>query len=347
VSLPTVSVVIPCYRYGRFLRDCAGSALDQDGVDVRVLIIDDASPDDSWEDAALLASEDDRIEVRRHAVNRGHIATYNEGLLEWAEGDYSVLISADDLLTPGALARATSVMEAHPSVGFAYGHAITWNDADDRPPARTEMTGYRVWPGHKWLRTVARRGHAVIASPEVVVRTAVQKRLGGYVPKLPHTGDAEMWMRFAADSDVAYVQGADQAYYRIHASQMGTERVGVLELEHRRAAYDTFFDAHADRVPGGRRLRRRANRSMAKEALWEACRAHERRRMDTTPIDELTAFAFDTYPGAGRLPEYWGLRWRQLVGPRVCPYLQPIIWSAVHRRVRKNLWWRHWERQGV
>jgi hypothetical protein len=69
--------------------------------------------------------------------------------------------------------------------------------------------------------------------------------------------------------------------------------------------------------------------------------------MDTTPVDDLTAFAFNTYPRSARLPEYWGLRWRRLVGPRVCPYLQPIIWSAVHRRVRKNLWWRHWERQGV
>ena len=51
-SRPTVSVVIPCYRYGRFLPACVQSVLDQDGVDVRVLIIDDASPDDSAEVAA-------------------------------------------------------------------------------------------------------------------------------------------------------------------------------------------------------------------------------------------------------------------------------------------------------
>src|ERR687887_420932 len=120
---PTVSVVIPCYRYGRFLPDCVRSVLDQEGVDVRVLIIDDASPDDSAQVALRLAAEDERVEVRVHEVNKGHIATYNEGLLEWADGDYSVLISADDLLTPGSLARATAVMEAHPSVGLVYGHA--------------------------------------------------------------------------------------------------------------------------------------------------------------------------------------------------------------------------------
>ena len=80
-----------------------------------MLIIDDASPDDSAAVAARLAAADQRIEVRVHELNRGHIATYNEGLLEWAEGDYCVLISADDLLTPGSLARATAVLEAHPA----------------------------------------------------------------------------------------------------------------------------------------------------------------------------------------------------------------------------------------
>lgn len=347
MSLPTVSVVVPCYRYGRFLPDVVGSALDQDGVDVRVLVIDDASPDDSADVAAELAAQDGRVEVRRHRVNRGHIATYNEGLLEWAEGDYSILISADDMLTPGALARATAVLEAHPNVGFAYGHSIHWDDRNPRPPARTETTGTTVWRGQRWLRTVARQGHAVISSPEVVVRTAVQKRIGGYLPELPHTGDAEMWMRFAAHSDVAYIKGVDQAYYRVHGAQMGTERVGILELRHRKAAYDALFDAHSERIENAARLRRRANRCMAKEALWDACRAYDRRRMNSTPIDELTEFARSAYPELPRLPEWWGLRWRQRVGPRMCPYLQPIMFSAVHRRLRKNLWWRQWERQGV
>jgi glycosyltransferase involved in cell wall biosynthesis len=46
--MSSVSVVIPCYRYGHFLEQSAGSALTgQDGVDVKVLIIDDCSPDDS------------------------------------------------------------------------------------------------------------------------------------------------------------------------------------------------------------------------------------------------------------------------------------------------------------
>src|SRR4051812_34079681 len=120
-----VDVVIPCYNYARFLRECVQSVLDQDGVDVRVLIIDDCSSDETQALGAQLASSDSRVEFRRHATNQGHIQTYNEGLLEWASGDYVLLLSADDMLVQGALHRAASLMDANPDVSFTYGRAIT------------------------------------------------------------------------------------------------------------------------------------------------------------------------------------------------------------------------------
>ena len=347
VSRPSVSVVVPCYRYGRFLPDCVRSVLDQEGVDVRVLIIDDASPDDSAAVAARLAAEEERVEVRVHEVNRGHIATYNEGLLEWADGDYSVLISADDMLTPGSLARAIAVLEEHPNVGFVYAHAIDWDDSGPKPPARLQAAGATTWSGREWLRSVCKLGYTVVSGPAVVVRTALQHQVGGYLPELPHTGDVEMWMRLAAHADVAYLAGADQAYYRIHGTQMTVQRVPLVDLRQRKAAYDALFAAHADRIPNAGRLAAMANREMAKQALWQACRAYERRRMDSTPIDELVEFAHATYPKADRLPEAFGLRWRRLVGPQVCPYLQPLMVSAVHRRLRRELWFRRWARQGI
>ena len=100
--MSSVSVVIPCYNYGHFLRDAVSSALDdQEGIDVRVLIIDDASTDNSADVARQIAAEDPRVEVAVHRTNAGNLATYNEGLLAWADGDYTVLLSADDRLTPG------------------------------------------------------------------------------------------------------------------------------------------------------------------------------------------------------------------------------------------------------
>src|SRR5262245_8621798 len=100
--MPSVDVFVPCYNYGRFLRECVGSVLAQPGVEVRVLILDDCSTDDSAEVGRALAASDPRVEYRRHATNRGHIATYNEGI-DWAAADCTMLLSADDLLTQGAL----------------------------------------------------------------------------------------------------------------------------------------------------------------------------------------------------------------------------------------------------
>src|SRR5690242_18271368 len=118
-----VDVFVPSYNYGRFLRECVGSALSQDGVDVRVLILDDCSADDTPQVGRALAAADPRVEYRRHPANRGHIATYNEGI-DWLSSEYCLLLSADDALVPGALARAAAVMDRHPEVGLTYGLAI-------------------------------------------------------------------------------------------------------------------------------------------------------------------------------------------------------------------------------
>src|SRR5579875_4019698 len=79
-GLPTVTVLVPCYNYGRYLEICVGSVLAQQGVAVDVLIIDDASSDNTAEIADRLAASDTRVRVIHHLENRGHIETYNEGI---------------------------------------------------------------------------------------------------------------------------------------------------------------------------------------------------------------------------------------------------------------------------
>jgi glycosyltransferase involved in cell wall biosynthesis len=132
--MSSVSVIIPCYRYAQFFPECVASVLAQRDVDLRVLILDDASPDETPAVAAALAATDSRIEYRRHAANQGHIATYNDGLA-WASGDYTAMVSADDLLTPGALARAARLLDAHPEVGFVYGSIVPFVSGQPSSPA--------------------------------------------------------------------------------------------------------------------------------------------------------------------------------------------------------------------
>ena len=343
-----VDVVIPCYNYGRFLGECVSAAIeDQPGADVRVLIIDDASTDDSAEIAQKLAASDDRVEVRVHPVNRGHIATFNEGLLDWADGDYCVLISADDRLAPGALRRAADVMDAHPEVGFVYGNAVEFRDGKEAPPARTESRGQVIWPGHWWLKRRFREARNCVFSPEIVVRTSLQHQVGGYNPDLHHTSDLEMWMRLAAYSDVAYIR-VDQAFYRKHDSNMSRELSDrLVTLTQVRAAFEAVLRQCGDVLPDAAGLSATVHRRLAWEALWSATRAYDRRRTDRVPVDGLVAFAFDCWPGAARLGTYRSLQLRRRIGPTVMPYLQPFIWSAVAHHVQERWRWHRRMRRGI
>lgn len=339
--MTSVSVLIPCYKYGHFLETAVSSVLDdQVGVDVRVLIIDDASPDDSAEMALKIAARDPRVEVIVHDTNKGNIATFNEGLLEWADGDYCALVSADDQLTPGALRRARDLLDAHPSVGFVYGHALWFKDGDDLPKARVNVRGWSVRPGRAWLAALFRQGENPITSPEVVMRTSVLKEVGGFDPRLPHAADMELWMRLAANADVGFVRGVDQAYYRLHQENMRKGYSRLADLRERRAVYETVLDAYGDRLPDAAGLSEAVRRQLAREALWESGRAYGWAGAEHAQVDELAAFATDCWPRVSRLPLYRTLQSRKRIGPR----------SAAFMFTHKLQWWlrrRSWRYRGV
>ncbi|MDQ3405875.1 MAG: glycosyltransferase [Actinomycetota bacterium] len=342
----SVDVVIPCYRYGSVLPTAVRSVLDQPGVEVRVLVIDDASGDGSVDVARSLSDEDSRVEVVEHKVNKGHIATYNEGLLDWAKADYSVLLSADDALTPGALGRAVRLLDAHPEVGFAYGKPVHWNGSTPLPSARTEDRGWSVYTGHSWLRRRFSLGEGCITSPEVVVRTGLQQELGGYDPNLPHAGDIEMWMRFALHADVGYLRGVDQAYYRQHGSNMSSAYYAsiVPDLRQRLAAFQSIT-TRADGVLADREdLEIRVRRRLAGDALLRAGRAYDKGRTEIEPVAELIQFARDTVENLDSLPEWHTLRLRERLGARRARALAPLVLTAPARRIRQHareLRWRH------
>jgi glycosyltransferase involved in cell wall biosynthesis len=338
--MTSVSVVIPCYNYGHLLDEAITSVLDdQEGVDVRVLIIDDASTDDSADTARKIAAREPRVEVIVHAINKGHIATYNEGLLGWADGDYCVLMSADDRLTPGALRRATEFLDARPNVGFVYGNVLWFLDGAPLPVAQMRVRGSLVWPGQLWLERRFRQGQTGISSPEVVVRTSLQKRVGGYDERLPHLGDAEMWMRLAAHADVGYLR-ADQAYYRRHAHNMSAAYDPLMTLQQYRLTYETVLDRCRERLSGAARLSEQVHRKLAHDALLAAANAYDRGYATEAPVKDLVAFASECWPGVTRLPIHRTLRLRIRIGPQVTARLRPLTLPAVAFRKAQVWRWR-------
>jgi glycosyltransferase involved in cell wall biosynthesis len=335
--------------YGHFLPDAVGSVLDQPGVDVRVVIIDNASTDDSADVARRLAAEDGRVDVIVHERNMGHVASINEGLDALDDCDYKVILAADDMVTPGALSRAAALLDENPTVGFCYGHPIHFAYPGPLPSARTEVTGHTVWPGLWWLERRFREADGCVSSPEIVMRTSVQRRVGGYDPRLKHTCDISMWMRMAAHADVGYLRGVDQAYFRVHGTNMSKSMSGPIEeLQGRKEAFDAVIEACRDLLPGGGiPLSATVNRRLARTALRRAYRAYDRGRTTTVPIDDLVQFAAECWPEYEDLSEYRALRLRRAVGAKVMPYLQPLILSAAVDKSRDYLWWRSWRRRGI
>lgn len=347
VRAPRVSVVIPCYNYGRFLPECVGTVLGQDGVDVDVLIVDDASPDGSVEVAHQLAAADSRVKVLAHKVNAGHIATYNEGLAA-VDGDYVVLLSADDLLTPGSLARSVALMEARPEVGMVYGFSPGFTTATP-PPPRHRSISWTVWDGPEWIEAICRRVVNPVRTPDTVLRTSLMRELVGYDARLPHAADFLLWLRAAARGAIGRVNGVDQAFYRAHGANMHLEHFAgaYTDLLEKQRTFEILFEEDRPLLPEADRMHELARRGLAREALVTACRYYEVDHKEQHPPERFVAFAEDIVPGsaAGRYGRLYQrhLRRAQAGRPPVVPRRVNLAVEDVTSRVR----WRRWRRYGL
>jgi glycosyltransferase involved in cell wall biosynthesis len=301
------------------------SILSQSGVDVRVLIVDDASPDDTSAVADELARADPRVEFRRNRTNQGARRTANAGLLEWATSEYTLLISADDLLTPGALGRAVRLLDAHPHVGMACGRQIVFRT--EEAPALAPSAGEDRWTilsGLEFLETSCRTGSNMVATPTPVVRTRLQQQIGGYHPDLPHTGDMEMWMRFAAHGSIGIVD-ADQALKRMHGKNMQlTYLASALgDIRQRREAFAVLFRDWGNRIPECGRLEKLAFQSLGEEAFWSASEAFD--NGDAGRCQEFLDFALDLCPVLQTRPPWARLQWKRRLGLKVWSWLRPWV----------------------
>jgi glycosyltransferase involved in cell wall biosynthesis len=348
-STRTVDVVIPCYNYARYLTNCVHSVLTQAGVQVRILIIDDASTDDTEVIGRELARTNITVEFHRHTINKGHIATYNEGLIDWSTSDYVVLLSADDLLAPGSLQRATQVMEADSTVGMVYGQAIHFSQESKLPTTLQGKLRYAKYQGSKWLEGRFRSGCNVISSPEVVVRGSVQRAIGGYRSELPHSGDLEMWLRIASISNIGYIYNSPQAFYRVHSASMQRTKYKsrLIDFVQRKAAFDHFLQHAENGKKYSEKLTDLANRALAREALWDACRAYDHNQVDDVRIRELVEFALSAYARAESLSEYAAFLRRRSLGPVICNRTQMFFAPAAIKWINRKLRKRRWERHGI
>ena len=126
-AVPDVSVIIPTYNRVRYLVPAVRSALDQTHPSLEVIVVDDASTDDTEARIAEIGS--DRIRYVRQE-NAGVAAARNRGIAS-ARGRYLVFLDDDDLLLPDMVERSLAVLELDPQYVMTYGH-IQSVDPDER-----------------------------------------------------------------------------------------------------------------------------------------------------------------------------------------------------------------------
>ncbi len=311
-----LDVVVPCYNYARYLEACVRSVVaDQPGVDLRVLIIDDCSTDETEAIGRRLAQGDSRIAYRRHATNHGHIATYNEGLLGWATAEYSLLLSADDYLVPDALQHAVRLLDAEPRVTLCYGRAYLVGDrAEQVPPVERREIQSLVLPGATFLDYVCSTGGNPVPTPAAVVRTELQQRTGGYDRQLPHSGDLAMWMRCALHGDIA-VLSAPLACKRQHGHNMSGSFPGLSDLREIEKAYLATFSGHGRHAAAAPFLLAHGRERIAWIAFWAGVRQFESGNRGQAA--ECCAYAAELFPRIRRTRPWRRHRIRRMLGARV------------------------------
>lgn len=137
---PLISIIIPTYNYGRFLRQCVQSVLDQGVDDIEILVLDNASTDDTTDVMAAFAANP-RVRYIRNRYNYGGGYNWRNGL--WiAQGRYFTFLSADDYFNPGHLSRLLPVLVKHPEMAVGY-TGIRWVDDQGKEQRQPRHPGYR------------------------------------------------------------------------------------------------------------------------------------------------------------------------------------------------------------
>lgn len=177
-----ISVVMPSYNHGRFIRESIESVLSQDYPDVDLLVMDGGSTDETLD---ILKSYGGRISFISQKDN-GQSDAINRGL-QLAKDGIACWLNSDDLFEPGALSAVAHLFQANPGVEFVYGKG--WNI--DEQGGIIGCSG--VQPFNLW-KLIHHRN--IIQQPSCFFRKSLLKKVGLIREDLYYVMDWELWIRF-------------------------------------------------------------------------------------------------------------------------------------------------------
>lgn len=127
-----VSVIMPSYNNGKWLKNAIHSALSQQGVNVELIVVDDGSTDDSVEIAQNIAKKHKNVNVISLLKNFGCYYARNVGI-SYAKGDYIIIHDSDDIAHPEMLLRQLNFIKQYPDKIACQCRMQRWDHSFRRP----------------------------------------------------------------------------------------------------------------------------------------------------------------------------------------------------------------------
>jgi glycosyltransferase involved in cell wall biosynthesis len=227
-----VSVVVPCFNYGRYLRDCVESLKAQSYASWECIIVDDGSRDDTPATCAELVRADPRVKFARQE-NRGVSAARNLGLSR-ISGEFVQFLDADDLLEPLKLATQVAFLESNPGVDIVLGEAAFFDDATPRQLRKWRREGAtgqtRGGGATAWLPLAELVEGNICVTHAALLRRRVIEAAGGFDEGLATHEDWDFWFRCAlAGCRFGLVsEGNNRALVREHGGSLSRDREPML-----------------------------------------------------------------------------------------------------------------------
>ena len=240
-----VSVVIPTYNSGHFIREAVDSVLAQTYRNVELIVVDDGSTDNT---AEALGAYGDRLRVIRQE-NAGPSAARNRGIRE-AAGDLIAFLDADDLWHPQKLEVQLRVCLENPDAGMIscltlpYAHAAALKQ---EVPAKFEVSEVRLFD-----LLLGRP----IQTPAALIRKKILAAVGGFDEGLRMAEDWHLWLRVAQHTRILLL-GVPMVLIREHAGNVSRD-ADRMRADGLRVLRMIFRDPNFGAIPGSVRRRARS-----------------------------------------------------------------------------------------
>ena len=204
---PQFSVIITCHNQAIFIQDAVNSALAQTCKTREVIVVDDASSDDSID---VLKAFGNSLRLICAPKNIGANAARNLGA-SVAVGDYLVFLDGDDLLSPWALSTYQALISAsHAPILLCSLFFFQGTQAPETGAPSEEVTFVEY---ENLLQKD--RMHRASASAMVINRTTFHQ-VGGWTEELFHLDDLDMMMKLGVSGRCVQILSPPTICYRVH-----------------------------------------------------------------------------------------------------------------------------------